>query len=160
MSTVRSVLRKELTKQLVSSLCQMGFSGPKVIAGNSLIYEFKRPSSNGNHVLTVQLEKHGLPRFTVNLTVEPAEGFDSVIQSGGTVIQGRLQPRRGATTASWFRTDASLWRRALGQAAPTPEKVVAACVALLPEVDAWWYSQTSSEHISVIEHRYRGNVDT
>jgi hypothetical protein len=134
----------------------LGFSGPSSIRGNGLLHEFKR----ANQVFTLQLEKRGLPRFVVSLEVEPSGGFGSVVREGGTIVQGRLQPRRGASTSAWFRTDTSFIERLLGRKGTTPEAVVAECVALLPEVEVWWSTQAPSEHIQVLSQHFPSQPPT
>ncbi len=108
-------------------------------------------------MVTVQLEKRGLPRFILNLHVEPGDGFQRVWRRGGVVRQGRLKPKRGATTRAWFRADAPVWRRRLGRSVSRAAEVVAECVALLGEVDVWWETEAASDHITVLEHRLRGD---
>jgi len=154
--TARSILRAELKSNLLPALRTIGFTGPNAISGNALLHDFKRPGSDGTHVLTVQLEKYGRPRFTLNLSIEPPEGFEILIHRGGAVRRGRVQPRRGATTRAWFRADPPLWKRLLGQGGSSPAQAVAACVALLPEVEAWWQTQVASPHITVVEHKFPG----
>jgi len=149
-TTPRSALRAELTKQLVPALRALGFSGPQTISGNVLEHEYKRSGSAGTQILTLQLDKYQRPRFVLNLRVEPAEGFRHIDNNGGTVLSGRLKPSAGTSTRHWFRSDASLLRRLLGMRTPTAAEVVAQSVALLPEVEVWWHTQSASKHISVI----------
>ena len=104
----------------------------------------------------MQLEKNGLPRFILMLANEPPGGFEAVVARGGIARQGRLQPTRGATTGAWFRTDRTLWQRVLRTAEPSAVAVVASCVALLPEVEAWWQTEAPSEHITVLETNFPG----
>jgi hypothetical protein len=156
MPTPRSLLRDELTRQLVPALQALGFTGPSAITGNRLLHEFRRPADAGTHTVTLQLEKYGLPRFILMLCIEPPEGFDHLVANGGTVAQGRLQPRPGATTRCWFRTDAGPLQRVRGRSGPAPAVVVAQCVALLPEVEAWWRDQAPSPHVSVLTHTFPG----
>ena len=156
MPTARSALRSELTKQLLPALRALGFAGPSSIAGNGLLHDFKRHTNQGTHLLTVQLEKHGRPRFVIGLSIEPTVGFESVLRSGGVVRQGRLKPRRGAGTGAWFRTDVPLWRRLLGQSGISAAQAVASCVSLLPEAEAWWQNESSTEHILVFEQHFPG----
>src|SRR4051812_38813127 len=91
-------LRSELSRRLVPALQALGFHGPAELSGNALLHDFRRPAPDGTHVVTVQLEKHGRPRFVVNLTVEPIGGFDPLIENGGIVLQGRLKPGRSGAT--------------------------------------------------------------
>lgn len=138
------------------ALQALGFSGPATIAGNGLLHEYKRSGKAGAQVLTLQLEKHGRPRFLLTFCVEPPGGFDRLYADGGTVAQGRLCPRPGATTRHWFRVDQPFFRRILRLRSPEAREVVASCVALLPEVEAWWQTQSPSTHVSVLTHRFPG----
>jgi hypothetical protein len=156
MPSPRAALRAELTRQLVPALQALGFTGPKTIAGNGLLHEYRRSGDVGAQILTLQLEKHGRPRFLLTFCVEPAGGFDRLYTSGGTVAQGRLCPRAGATTRHWFRVDPPFLRRILRLRRPAASEVVASCVALLPEVEAWWQTQSPSRHVSVLMHRFPG----
>ena len=152
MTTSRSSLRSALSEELLPALRALGFAGPSAISGNSLLHDFKR----SRNVLTLQLEKHGLPRFIVILANEPAEGFEAVIQRGGTVRQGQLKPRRGASTRSWFRADPGLWQRVFGASAANASAAVGLCASLLPEVEAWWQTELESQHITVHEVKFPG----
>ena len=156
MTTERSELRAAIDGHLLPALRQLGFEGPRVIAGNALLHEFRRSAGRKTHVLTVQFEKHGLPRFILNLAIEPPEGFESVIEGGGKIRQGRVKPRPGPSTRSWFRSDTPLWRRIIGAPSSTAASAVAACVALLPEMEAWWQTGAASPHITVLETHFKG----
>jgi len=157
MPTARTTLRNELTSQLVPALQALGFSGPRAISGNALVHEYKRSSAGGTQVVTLQLEKYGRPRFVLTFCVEPPGGFDRVYEEGGTVDQGRLHPRgAGPTTKYWFRVDPPFFKRILRLRIPAATEVVAHCVALLPEVEAWWQTRAASHHVSVLTHRFPG----
>ena len=104
----RSALRRQLSERLLPELRRLGFTGPGQIAGNTLLHEFRRPSARGTDVLTVQMEKHGRPRFLLLLHVEPPEGMDALIARGGTVLAAAVQPRKGASSGRWFRADPEL----------------------------------------------------
>jgi len=148
-TTARAKLRAELSQRLIPVLLAKGYRGPSELKGNALVHEYRRSTAQGTQVLEIQLEKYQLPRFVINLYVEPPGGIQSLTQSGGTIISGRLKARRGATTRSWFRADRSWWERMILRRRDTLEKeAVELCLSLLPEVDAWWTNQTPSPHIS------------
>jgi len=154
--SVRADLRRELSKQLLPQLKRRGFDGPERIGGNALCHEFERVREGAKDQLTIQLEKHGRPRFIVILTIEPPGGFDRMIQLGGVAVVGTVRPRPGRTTRTWFRADPSIWARIVRGAKPAPEQAVAECVGLLPQIDEWWLSGKSSPHIRVHETRFPG----
>lgn len=159
MSTARSELRLELTRALLPALRDLGFAGPEAISGNALLHDYRREAGSETHVLTVQLEKNGLPRFTLNLCIEPPEGFEVLVQRGGTIHKGRVQPRPGPSARTWFRTDPSFWKRIAGRArSASAASVVAECVSLLPEIEAWWGNQANSPHIKVLVQSFPGVV--
>jgi hypothetical protein len=154
MATARSKLREELTARFVPLLRQRGFAGPDRIAGNALFHDFRRTTAAGTQVLSIQFEKYQRPRCILNLWVEPLEGVDAVISRGGTVIQGRVQPRWGASTRKWFRADHPWWQRMLGRKSTREREAVSEAIALLDEIDRWWQAKQPSPHISTIELRY------
>ena len=138
MTTIRSALRHELTERLLPVLRNAGFRGPSKLSGNALVYEFRRAGTRGCDVLAVQFEKHGLPRFVLNVHVEPPESIQSVIARGGTIITGSVKPTRGMFSRSWFRADPTFWQRLRSPSRTLEKEAVAACAALLPEIEAWW----------------------
>lgn len=150
------MLREQISKRLLPELCRMGFQGPSHITGNALLHEFKRVGPTGNEVLTIQMEKHGLPRFILGLYMEPPQGIEAVIAQGGTVISGQLKARKGASTKCWFRADPTLWQRIRGQSGTYEERAVNACIALLPELESWWVLQAPTEHIAAWPVTYPG----
>ena len=149
MSCTRASLREEINGRLVPELLRRGFAGPERIAGNGLLHEFRRSSERGTDVLVLQWEKHGRPRFLLLLHVEPPEGLDALVARGGTILAGALTPRRGASSRSWFRADATWWQRWTGAAGTNARDVVAVCLALLPEVEDWWGTPRATAHIAV-----------
>ena len=154
--TTRSQLREALSEELVPVLLSAGFTGPSKISGNSLFHEYRRTTANGVHVLTIQLEKNQLPRFLLNLHVEPHEGMERLMAEGGTVVAGCLKARPGPGLRSWFRADRSWWERIVLRRTDTLEReAVRLCLAYLPEVEAWWDSQTPSQHVSSWPVTYR-----
>ena len=156
MKSPRTMLREELTARLLPELRARGFVGPSAISGNATLYDFKRPHGDSTQVFTVQLERHGLPRFIINLAVEPPIGFDALIRKGGAVLNGRVRPSPGVTTRTWFRTDPTLWQKIARGGNHKSVEAVASCLALLPEIDAWWEVQTSSKHITVDRTNFPG----
>jgi len=156
--TSRSKLRAALSERLVPALLSRGFEGPRAIAGNALLHEYRRRTPQGTHVITVQLEKYGLPRFLLGFYVEPAEGMAKIGSDGGVVISGQLTPKPGASSRSWFRADRSWWERVILRKQGTLEVEAAdSCVSMLEEVDAWWSSQMPSAHISTWPVEYPGS---
>jgi len=126
-----------------------GYQGPAELKGNTLVHEYRRSTPQGTQILEVQFEKHQLPRFVINLYVEPPGGMQSQKRTGGTIISGPIKARPGATTRSWFRADRSWWERVILRRSDTLEnEAVQLCLSLLPEVEAWWGTRNASPHIS------------
>lgn len=134
--TPRARLREELSKRLVPALLERGFTGPGRIAGNATWHEFDRAGPNGRQRIHLRLDGYGRPRFTLDLDVVPPDGADSV-------MLGNLQPRR----AVWFRADRPWWQRLIGIRSTLEEEAVSEALALLDEVEHWFGTQRSSQHI-------------
>ncbi|WP_202845212.1 hypothetical protein [Luteimonas saliphila] len=122
---------------------------------------FRRIVAGSLHVFDVQWDKYDRPRFVVNFGICPASGLhlsgkdvppDQVL-AGWTPRGGRLQPRPGASEASWFRQDRPLLARLFLGAAlrPAPE-VVAQPTRLFPELEAYWSTGTVGKHVRVTRH--------
>src|SRR5574341_452729 len=155
MTTVRAKLRAALSERLVPALLSAGFRGPSVLQGNALIHEYRRSTNAGTHVLSIQFEKHQLPRFVLNFHVEPPGGINDLMARGGTIMSGRLKAKPGSTTRSWFRADRPWWQRQILRRRDTLENnAVDLCLSLLHEVETWWTTQNASPHISSWPVRY------
>jgi len=155
MLTVRARLRQEISDRLIPELRRRGFDGPSTISGNALLHEFKRQQGGVIQVLSVQFEKHGLPRFVINVHIEPPEGYDHVYAHGGTIPSGRVTPRPGPFTRSWFRADQSVLNRLLG-ASSREVDAVSEAIAVMNEIEGWWSEPRSTEHIRDESFRSRG----
>ena len=153
--TTRSKLREELTRRFVPLLRERGFNGPERIAGNALFHDFRRVTNSGTHMLSIMFDKYQRPRCVFDVWVEPPEGRDALTHRGGTLLQGRVQPRRGTSTASWFRADRPWWQRLFGVTSTREREAVSEAIATLDEIDRWWHAQQSSPHISTYPIEYR-----
>ncbi len=148
-TTARARLRAALSEGVVPALLSKGYRGPAELKGNALVHEYRRSTPQGTQVLEIQFEKYQLPRFVINLYVEPPGGMQTLKKTGGTIVSGRLKARPGATTRSWFRADRSWWERVVLRRGDTLEiEAVQLCLSLLPEVEAWWDTRNASPHIS------------
>lgn len=155
--TARARLRSALSKRLVPLLISSGFEGPSSIAGNAILHEYRRRSSDGTQVLTIQLEKYQRPRFVINLHVEPFEGMEKLISRGGILATGRLKAKPGPWTRSWFRADRPWWQRVIFRRRDTlEEQALDQCLSLLPEVEVWWGTRLPTAHIDSSQVTYPG----
>jgi hypothetical protein len=119
---------------------------------------FRRTAGNVLQIFDVQWEKYGRPRFVINFGTCPASGLvlpDQTIPPGQVLAAwtpqgGRLQPRPGATTGSWFRQDRPFLMRLFGATIlrPAPE-VVTHLMQLFPEVEAYWSAGIIGRHLRI-----------
>ena len=124
-----------------------------------LFMDFRRDAGSLVHVLEVQWEKYGRPRFVINYGTCPASGLDAGgrhfdpadVCAGWLPDSGRLQPKRGATSASWFRQDHPLWKQILlrGRQRAAPD-VVAQAIRLLSELETYWDSRQLGAHMHAV----------
>ena len=149
-----SALKHELQTAFVPFVRSAGFE--EVSHGTGLFMEFRRRAGAVVQVLEIQWEKHGLPRFVINYGTCPSSGIDvhgrhvvaADVSAGWLPDSGRLQPRRGATTASWFRQDRPLLARFLLRPRFRAEaEVVREAVLLFAELEAYWRLGIVGKHM-------------
>jgi hypothetical protein len=151
--SLRTKLREQITQRLIPELKRRGFDGPGSITGNHPLHVLKRRREGATQVLTIQFEKHGRPRFVLDLCIEPENGFEHVYKHGGTIPIGRATPRGGALfSRSWFRADPPLLKRLMGLKSREVEAVSEA-LAMLDELEAWWANPRPTTHIADISFR-------
>lgn len=158
MTTLRSLLRNEINARLLPALHARGFSGATALSGNGLSFEFRKVTPSGCEVLTIQLEKSCLPRFIISLYVAPPGGVVSLIEQGGTLITGLLQPGKGTSTRYWFRADPTWWQKLRFPGRTFEREAVDGCLELLAEMDQWWQTRQASEHIRLLQVNYPGTA--
>jgi hypothetical protein len=106
----------------------------------------------------LQWDKYGSARFAINFGTCPILGLD--INGKSTPAEealptwcsdtGRLQPRVGSGTRSWFRQDSTLLQRLMGaRAVRHPSEVADELLALFPEVEQYWASGTVGPHVKI-----------
>ena len=150
--TTRSRLRDEIGSRLIPALIARGFTGPDKIRGNKLLHEFGRQNGEIREVVAIQFEKRQKPRFVLNLWIEPPGGESAVIESGGVTIQGRITPKRGVSTRSWFRADRPLWQRAVGISSSIETRAVDQALTFLDVIDDWFREPRETEAVRTIRH--------
>ena len=147
-----AALRKAVRSRLVPALIAEAFV-PLPDADHVL--RFRRPQGEVVHVLEVQWDRRGHPRYVVNYATCPADGLrvgersfaPDAVFAAWLPDSGRLQPRPGPTSASWFRGDVAWPLRLLGRPAPAPDAEVDATVALLPELWRYWREGRPGPHM-------------
>ena len=117
---------------------------------------FRRRVGQSVHIVEVQWEKYGRPRFAVHFGTCPADGLSvrgTVHPADETLPTwcpdaGSLQPRRGGSLRSWFRQDATLLQRLRGRPAlRDPTRVAEEVVALFPELERYWETGQVGRHM-------------
>lgn len=147
-------LRRELKARFLPYAADRGFVVDRTAQPQSTV--FRRRVGHDVQIFEVQWEKYGRPRFRVNFGTCPADG----LRAGGTVHPpdatlpswcpdaGTLQPRRGRTSRSWFRQDATWAERLLGKPARRdPSAVVDECLSLFQELERYWTHRQVGPHL-------------
>ena len=147
MKTTRTILREALSEKLVPELKAQGFIGPEKIQGNGLFHEYKRKSDEETQHLAIQMEKRAKPRFVINISIEPKQGYDHMYKNGGTFLAARVQQSGGGSTLSWFRADYTIWEKIKRASHNKAILAIDSCLAILPEIDEWWSTQKSTTHV-------------
>ena len=159
-----TALRNAVRSRLVPALIAEDFL-PLPDADHTL--RFRRPQGAVVHLLEVQWDRHGRPRYVVNSATCPADGLAvgdrrfpvEAVFAGWLPDSGRLQPRPGSTTAFWFRGDLAWPLRLLGRRPPAPDAVVDATVALLPELWRYWREGRVGPHMHACPPAPRAPTD-
>ena len=155
---ITSELRVEIKRTFVPFALERGFALDQRRAPKFLI--FRRLHGEEAHIFEIQWEKYGRPRFALNFGVCPAAG--TVLDgkpcpwqeawAGGLRGRGRLYPRSGATTASWFRQDKPFFDRLFSSKKMyAPKQIVTQLMALFPEVESYWTNRTVGPHLRVYQ---------
>ncbi len=149
----------ELNASLTPALAAAGYRAPETpFDRHNVRYEFKRESVAGQATIAILFNRKRSPEFSVQLFVEPPQGLAELETRGGMLIIGTLSPShaRWPFPVRTFGKGGSLLSRLRGKAATTPREAVRACLALLPEVEAWWQDPRSSKYILASVLRYPG----
>jgi hypothetical protein len=151
-------LRRVLKQAFVPHVESLGFRVDPADAPTFL--RFRRPAVEAVHLLEMQWDKYGKPRFVINFGSCPAEGLridgelhapDKVLV-GWLTVNGRLQPKRGLGSGNWFRQDTHLLRRITGSPKlRTAAEVVEELLRLYPEVEKYWQDGTVGPHLRMFE---------
>jgi hypothetical protein len=108
-------------------------------------------------VLSIQFEKRRKPRFVLNLSVEPPGGAEAIIANGRISTQGRVKPRLGGGTASWFRADPSLWQKVFGLPLTREKEAVDQALSFLDTIENWFRDSRASPAIRTITFDWRAH---
>ena len=152
-----TALRREIKRVFVPVASARGFSADPRDAPDFL--GFRRTVGATVQLFDLQWDKDGDARFVVNVGSCPASGLvlpDRVVPPDAVVASwtdnaARLQPRSGATTASWFRQDKPLPARLLAREKfHDASEVVSQLVSLFPEVEAYLADGRVGPHLHVL----------
>jgi len=147
-------LRREIKKVFIPFAESKGFTSTMQFAPQT--FDFIKKTDDEVFVFDIQWEKYGYPRFVVNfgkcakheianiLKVYSANEINPAI----TPTQGRLQPKKGFTTASWFRQDKNLFIKLFSPNINRPASVVVnQLIELFPEVEQYFTNGTIGKHL-------------
>jgi hypothetical protein len=147
-------LRRELKATFFPLLESKGFAIDTSSAPT--FTRFRRTVSECVHLVEVQWDKYGRPRFVVNFGACPHDGMQirgehfpvEKVFVGWLAENGRLQPRRGHSSANWFSQEPSLLLRLFGLARlRAADAVVSQLMSLFPEVEAYWTMGVVGRHL-------------
>jgi hypothetical protein len=157
-------LRQALRHTFYPFAIDCGFQVDEITA--PLGVDFRRFSQDRIDVFDLQWEKHGRPRFVVNFGQTPSVGVihfgeyvppEKVLSYMGA-RSGRLQPRRGADTSSWFRQDRSFFKRlVLRQPLRPAEEVVEELLSLFQELERWFEQGRLGLHMRLLPYPWQQN---
>src|SRR5688500_6578533 len=148
---ISTALRQQVKSSFVPFMEAKGFIPDTRKSPNFLI--FRRTTPDEIHVCDIQWEKYGTPRFIMN--VGKCSREDCAIQGhhpadievSDTGAYGRLQPRKGLSTRSWFRQDKPFLTRLFKKEKfYPPEKTVEELITLFSEVEAYWQAGIQGPH--------------
>ena len=141
---VTTALRRELKQGFLPLLLDKGFIQDDRDAPQTI--HFRRPAGDAVHLLEIQWDKYGGPTFVINFGACPAEGLNTPhghvpaeqVYAGWLRESGRLQPKRGRGTGSWFSQKRPWLQRIFAkQKLRSPDEVVRELLALFPQVEAY-----------------------
>jgi hypothetical protein len=153
---VTTALRQEAKSQFFPLMQQRGFVLDERDAPNFL--RFRRITPTEAHIVEIQWEKYGRPRFAINFgrcskdgVVIRGERFPvEKISANWLLGSGRLQPGRKKTVGGWFRQDKPLVTRLFSSEKQVPaSKVIAQLISLYPEVEEYWERGTVGQHLTI-----------
>jgi len=149
-------LRRELKRVFLPLLEGKGFTVDTTAA--PAFTAFRRKAVDSVHVVEIQWDKYGRPRFVINFGKCPLEGLyvrgqlgsPSQVYAGWLEESGRLQPRHGNSSTNWFSQEKHWLRRLLDvERLRQPSEVVEDLLRLFPEVEAYLESCVVGEHIRI-----------
>jgi len=154
-------LRRAIRRNFVPEMSRKGF----VVDDRAMpmFLTFRRGAADKVHVCDIQWYKRGRPRFVVNFGSCGPEG---VICHGQSVnatdmlpsqvsVAGRLSPRPGGLTRSWFRQDRSWLASLFLQSRLLPaEEVAEELLRLFPEVERYWSTGSLGVHMRMLARRW------
>lgn len=155
-------LRRELKKRFYPFVAKHGFQIDTTHSPFSI--DFRRITAEGINVFDLRWEKYGRPRFVVNFGHCSASGvihFGEEVPPGKVLSymgssSGRLQPKKGSGTGSWFRQDRSFFYRVVLRQQPRPAaEVVDELLSLFPELEEWFHHRHLGPHIVIMNYPWQ-----
>jgi len=155
-------LRRELERTFYPYVTDRGFQIDK--STGPLSVDFRRFTADHIDVFDLQWEKYGRPRFVVNFGQAPSAGVthfgeyvppEKILSYMGPQ-SGRLQPRLGPGTGSWFRQDRNFFRRFVFRQAVRPAvEVVEELVSLFQELEGWYEHGQLGAHMKLLPYPWQ-----
>ena len=152
-------LRHELKRRFLPALERAGFELD--LSDAPRLFRFRRMDTTEAHILEIQWEKYGRPRFVLNFGRCPSSGvyvrgehfpIERVL-AGWLKDGGRLQPKSGAGVGSWFRQDKPLIMRLFSSEKLFPvAAVVDEVLTLYPEIEGYWSHGQIGPHLRISSH--------
>ncbi len=150
MPTPFNQLCEELNVSLTPALVARGYVAPGVpFNRKESKYEFKRSSPSGTQTLAVLFNRNRRPNFSIQLYVEPTDGWASARARGEEFIVGFLVRRRRIWpfAVEHFGLHQSKIAAFLGRPPKSAAQAIQEAIALVPEVEGWWLHQANHGHI-------------
>lgn len=127
-----------------------------------MFMSLRRSAPNEVHMFEIQWDKYGAPRFVINFGSCPSKGLEirgelhppERVSVGWLPQNGRLQPKPGTGTGSWFRQDKPFLCRLFTdqKLRPAPD-VVHDLMQLFPELEAFWADGSMGPHLNMFPLR-------
>jgi hypothetical protein len=146
-------LRREIKKSFIPFAESQGYKSTMQFAPTT--FDFIKKTDKEILVFDIQWEKYGFPRFVVNFGKCAKHEVENIldlysakeINPAITPIKGRLQPKKGFTTASWFRQDKNFFIKLISSNKNRPAtEVVNQLMELFVEIEEYFINGTIGEH--------------
>ena len=133
-----SELRNEISNKFIPFVEEKGF---KLTKKTRIFFNFEKHTPEKLYIFNIQWGKDGSPRFVINFKINDSNTLSS---------WGRLQPKNGTSTCSWFNQDRCWLLNFLLPQKPA-ERIVKQLIKLFPEVEEFINSGKVGKHLKIIK---------